>query len=77
MAREICGLFPHDDETSEMLKSRIRQCLKQFGKSAVGATMVEYALMLLLIAVVVVGLVAQVGTLAFGFYEALLIAMGW
>ena len=38
--------------------------------------MVEYALMLLLIAVVVIGVVGHVGQLAFGFYEALCAAMG-
>ena len=60
-----------------MLISRIRQCLTGFGKGEVGATMVEYALMLLLIAVVVVAVVARIGELAFGFYEVLRAAMGW
>ena len=60
-----------------MLISRIRQCLTGFGKGEVGATMVEYALMLLLIAAVVIGVVGRIGQLAFGFYEALRAAMGW
>lgn len=60
-----------------MLTSSIRQYAEKFAKGEVGATMAEYALMLLLIAVVVVAVVARIGQLAFGFYEVLRAAMGW